>query len=242
MKPISFIATLVVLFSSCSDSTQTASTNTKKENSDLEEKAPAIHLYRAYFPFVNEDSTTVIAIIEIPAGTTEKWEVDKHTGRIERDSIDGEPRSISYLGYPANYGFIPRTILPKSEGGDGDPLDVIVLGKSYERGDVLECEPIGVLKLLDNGERDDKIILVQTFFEFSDVTALNDLEENYPGVLEILETWFVNYKGPGQMKSEGFGDKNEALQLISEAASAYKFEVEMNSYTTQSPIKPTNPK
>jgi inorganic pyrophosphatase len=81
-------------------------------------------------------------VIEIPTGTTAKWEVEKSTGHLKWEFVDGVPREVSYLGYPGNYGMIPRTLLPKELGGDGDPLDVIVLGPAVKRGTVLKTKII----------------------------------------------------------------------------------------------------
>ena len=61
-------------------------------------------------------------VIEIPAGTIEKYEIDKKNGGLKIDQRDGKPRLIKFLSYPANYGMIPQTLLPKNLGGDGDPL------------------------------------------------------------------------------------------------------------------------
>ena len=77
----------------------------------------------------NEDGT-VNVVIEIPAGISEKWEVSKTTGSLSREFYMGKPRTIDYEPYPINYGMIPRTVLPSRVGGDGDPLDVLVLGNS----------------------------------------------------------------------------------------------------------------
>ena len=73
-------------------------------------------------------------MIEIPTGTTAKWEVVKPSGELRWEFDQGRPRVVRYLGYPGNYGMIPRTLLPKEEGGDGDPLDVVVLGPAVPRG------------------------------------------------------------------------------------------------------------
>ena len=70
----------------------------------------------------------VQAVIEVPAGRTEKWEVDKEDGNLKWNFKKGKPRVLKYIGYPGNYGMVPRTLLPKELGGDGDPLDIILLG------------------------------------------------------------------------------------------------------------------
>ena len=89
-------------------------------------------------PAINDGC--VNAIIEISSGEIEKWELNKKSGEIERDSIDGLPRTINYLGYPANYGMVPQTILPKEKGGDGDPLDIIVIGEPVLKGEIIKCK------------------------------------------------------------------------------------------------------
>lgn len=160
-------------------------------------------------------------LVEIPAGTTEKWEVNKATGSIERDSIDGHPRTINYLGYPGNYGFIPQTLLPKEQGGDGDPLDVLVIGESVERGTVIRCKIIGVLKLTDTGEQDDKLIAIAQNGQKLKIKDLAELQQNYPSALNIIETWFVNYKRGGKIVSSGYGGSREAYQILEIALSKH---------------------
>ncbi len=165
----------------------------------------------------NYEDNDVNAVIEIPSGTLEKWELNKTTGQIERDSINGVPRTINYLGYPGNYGMIPQTLLSKEAGGDGDPLDIIVLGPPASRGSVIKCKVIGVLYLLDNGEQDDKLIALSTNSPFYSINSITELDEKQKGISEILKLWFTNYKGPEKMKSKGFGSRNEALKIVDKA-------------------------
>ncbi len=167
----------------------------------------------------------VNAIIEIPAGSSEKWEMDKTSGKIIRDTINGMPRTIDYLGYPAHYGMIPKTLLNEENGGDGDPLDVIVIGSDAIRGSVLPCKIIGILHLNDNGLKDDKLIAVSQKSRFFSLESMTDLRTNYPGITEIFELWFSNYKGAGQMISLGYGDKNDALSILNRSIEEYKSSV-----------------
>lgn len=184
-----------------------------------ETKLNSTHLLHAIAPEL--EGQWVNIVVEIPTGSTEKWEVNKETGTIERDSINGQPRTVQYLGYPGNYGFIPQTLLPKAAGGDGDPLDIIVLGPAVERGTVIRCKIIGVLKLLDNGEQDDKLIAVAKETPLSTVFDIAQLDKEFPGILEIIATWFSNYKGAGEMQSEGFKPAAEALSVLEKAIEAY---------------------
>jgi inorganic pyrophosphatase len=154
------------------------------------------------------------AIIEIPSGTNAKFEIDKNSGQLFIEQIDGNPRRINYLPYPSNYGMIPGTLQSEEEGGDGDPLDVIVLGPALEAGSDIPVRFIGVLKLLDGGEIDDKLIAVSEGNPFSELNSLSELQEDFPGATEILRLWFLNYKGPGEMEVIGWGDELEARAML----------------------------
>lgn len=167
------------------------------------------------------DNGDVNVVIEIPAGSDQKWEVDKSDGSLKWELAGNEYRRIQYLPYPVNYGMIPRSLLPESLGGDGDPLDVIVLGPALERGSVRRCKVIGILFLLDKGEEDHKLIAVGSDSRFCNFESLNEIEMHYPGVSTIIRTWFVNYKGPGIISSPGFGEKKDALKILDEAIKAY---------------------
>ena len=145
-------------------------------------------------------------IVEIPVGTHEKWEMQKSTGEIVWQHASGgsDGRVIDYLAYPANYGFIPNTELLISDGGDGDPVDVILLGPKIQRGERVMAQPIGILKMEDNGQRDDKVLAITGSQQFSGVDSLEELESSYPGVSQIISTWFANYKGGSVVVFQGW--------------------------------------
>ncbi|MBK9759531.1 MAG: inorganic diphosphatase [Flavobacteriales bacterium] len=132
------------------------------------------------------------AVIEIPAGTCDKRQYDVATNSFPVDQRNGIPRRIAFLPYPANYGFIPGTRMDKSQGGDGDALDVFVLCTAQPSGTILEVEPIGIVELLDAGERDDKVIAlpVDRSLITLDVADIHELPE---AAREILVTWLLNY-------------------------------------------------
>lgn len=91
------------------------------------------------------------AVIEISKGGKNKYELDKETGMLKLDRV-----LFTSTHYPANYGFIPRTY-----GNDNDPLDVLVLcSEQIQPMTIVECNPIGVLIMEDNGKQDEKIIAV----------------------------------------------------------------------------------
>jgi len=140
---------------------------------------------------------TVNAVVEIPAGSNQKWEVHKTTGNIEWEQIsDDSLRIVQFLPYPANYGFIPRTLLPLEAGGDGDPLDVFVLGPSARIGSVLGVRILGGIHMIDDGEQDDKLIAVDLNSWFANIHTIEQLNSEYPGIVDILNTFLLNYKGP----------------------------------------------
>jgi inorganic pyrophosphatase len=164
----------------------------------------------------------VNVVVENPAGTDGNWEVSKSEGLLVLEIENGRPRAVQYLPYPGNYGMVPRTLLPKEGGGDGDALDVLILGSAKRRGTVMPVRLIGVLKLLDNGEQDDKLLAVPAVGPLSKVKNIKELDASHPGVTQIIETWFTNYKGPGKVKSLGFVDPESAHQILVTAIIAYQ--------------------
>ena len=102
------------------------------------------------------------AVIEIPAGSKKKYELDKQTGLLRLDRI-----LYTSTHYPANYGFIPRTY-----AGDGDPLDVLVLcSETLDPMVEVDCYPIGVIRMIDDDEIDDKIIAIMISTSCRRITA-----------------------------------------------------------------------
>ncbi len=182
--------------------------------------------------FLNDYTThntdgTVNVIVEIPAGTTAKYEVDHNTGLMVLEQKNGKPRYVQYLPYPGNYGLIPRTVMAKEFGGDGDPLDAIVLGDAVPRGTVLKTRPIGVLRLKDHGEEDSKILMAAEGSAFDKVHSVKDLKAKFPGVTEIIEIWFTSYKGFDKdgklpMSSDGVAERSDAIKIIGDAALAFE--------------------
>lgn len=164
----------------------------------------------------------VHVVVEIPAGSVDKWEVDKTDGSLRWEFRDGKPRQVRYLGYPGNYGMIPRTLLPAAQGGDGDPLDVLVLGPAVPHGSVVRARVVGVLRLQDDGEQDDKLLAVLDDTAFASVRGLVELQASFPGVTEIVETWFAHYKGPGVIETLGFDDVEVANAILEAAITAFE--------------------
>jgi inorganic pyrophosphatase len=190
---------------------------------------------------VNVDGT-VNVVIEIPAGTTAKYMVDLKSGMIELEQKNGLPRYVQYLGYPCNYGNIPRSILLKSKGGDGDAVDALVLGPSVPTGSVVRGRAIGMLSLLDTGEKDDKVVVVMENSPFASVRSIEELDRRFPGVTTILQTWFTSYKGRDKdgkllLSSTGFKGRAETIKFIGDAVLDYE-----NSVVTDADRRPLDEK
>ncbi|MBK6753865.1 MAG: inorganic diphosphatase [Flavobacteriales bacterium] len=161
--------------------------------------------------FVREG--VVRAVIEIPAGTVDKRQYDVASNTFPIDRRAGVPRRLAFLPYPANYGFIPGTQMDKAQGGDGDALDVFVLCTAQPGGTVMEVEPIGIIELVDAGERDDKVVAIPV-----DRALLNmdvdDIHELPAAAREILVTWLLHYDPVDGAQLVGVKGREDALASI----------------------------
>lgn len=207
--PLSFHFALLTMLCACS-----ADSIVKQVDSDTIEGSKN---YLKDFVAINNNNTINI-VVEIPAGTTQKWELSKKNPRkITHEFKDGSPRNVKYLGYPGNYGFIPSTLLPHDKGGDGDPLDVVLLGTAVERGSIQQGRLIGVIELLDNGEQDDKLIAVPLVEMYKNIHSIEDLNLRFPAMIQIIKLWFENYKGKGIMQFKRISSKDRANEILHSA-------------------------
>lgn len=208
--PLALVCMVLSLALACSPARE-------EENSEPN----TIHLLVDLSTFSSDSLVQVV--VEIPSGSNEKWEVNKKTGQLEWQKISEDSmRVVDYLAYPANYGFVPQTYLPKEAGGDGDPVDIFVLGPSLARESVLQVHLIGMIHMKDRGEEDAKLLAVRDGASVIQVRSMSELEQHYTGVLEILSTWLQNYKGPGQVEVLSLGDQQEAWNYLYEAHQAYQ--------------------
>lgn len=155
----------------------------------------------------------VYAVIEVPKGSRNKYEYSKTSGVIKLDRVLYSP-----LHYPGDYGFIPRTYYE-----DGDPLDILVMmNEPTFPGCVIEARPIGVLRLVDKGDPDDKILAVPaTDPEFDDYRSIADLPRHFPN---LVEHFFRVYKEleHASVESQGWADVDEAKKRINHALELYR--------------------
>ena len=124
------------------------------------------------------------AVIEIPKGSKCKYELDKFTGLLKLDRV-----LYTSTHYPANYGFIPRTF-----ADDGDPLDVLVLcAEPIYPLTLIRVYPIGVMRMIDGGKMDDKVIAIP----FSDpsylgITSIDELPAHiFDEIMHARDTYFI---------------------------------------------------
>lgn len=160
-----------------------------------------------------KDAPDVInVVIEIQRGSVNKYEVDKESGRLVLDRVNG-----TTLGYPADYGYVPDTLCE-----DGDPLDaLVVIFESVPPGVVVPCRPIGVLNMVDDGEGDEKLICVPADdVTKSHIQSVDDLGANFRPMVEHFyshyKDWKKDWKG-SPVSFNGWGDTEAAKQVISDS-------------------------
>lgn len=152
------------------------------------------------------------AVIEISKGGKNKYEMDKETGLLRLDRV-----LYTATHYPANYGFIPRTF-----ADDNDPLDVLVLCQEpILPMTLVQCFPIGVIKMIDNSSVDEKIIAIP--FGDPSLTGYNDISQLPNHTFEEFHHFFTVYKeleGKQTVVNEILGRGN-AIETISYCIDQY---------------------
>jgi inorganic pyrophosphatase len=163
---------------------------------------------------IGKDCPDIVqAIIEIPKGSNAKYELDKETGMLRLDRV-----LFSTVYYPANYGFIPQTY-----GKDNDPLDILVLSEiDVQPLCIVEAKVIGVMRMIDNHEEDDKIIAVAQ--KDMSVNYINTISELPPHFVLQMRNFFESYKKLEHktVKVEDFQDIPTAKAIIKQAIVDYK--------------------
>lgn len=160
-------------------------------------------------------------VVEIEAGSSHKWVIDPAVGQIKREWREGRPRRLSFLPYPFNYGFVPQTWLSLEMGGDGDPLDVILLSERQPQGAILQVKVLGALDLMDGPDRDVKLITVLPEGDFCASNTLDELRKNHPGVMDIVTLWYRHVKGEGAYEFRGELSVEDTAVLVEEAHQAW---------------------
>ena len=166
---------------------------------------------------IKNDDGSYNFFVEIPAGTKEKWEVNKRNGLLEWEEKKGRKKIIKFLPYPGNYGFIPQTY-----GADGDPVDVVDLDESIERGSVKRIRIVGGLYFEDKKTVDIKFIGLDPEGTFKNIDTIQDLVLNKFASLEILKIWFESYKKSGKMIFFRLIDRDESTEIIKNSHERWK--------------------
>lgn len=154
----------------------------------------------------------VNVVIEIRKGERNKYELDKKTGRLFLDRVNG----VS-MGYPTDYGYIPGTLCE-----DSDPLDaMVIIDESLPHGVVVPARPLGVLYMVDDGEADEKLICVAA----DDVTkahikSVEDLGPNFKPMVEHFyrqyKAWKKDWQGT-KVEFNGWGGVDDAHSVVRKA-------------------------
>lgn len=155
----------------------------------------------------------VKGIIEIPKGNRAKYELDKESGLLRLDRV-----LFSSMYYPHNYGFIPQSYCD-----DHDPLDILILSQiEVVPLCIVEAKVIGVMRMLDNGEADDKIIAVAA--GDPSVTHYNDISELPPHMTTEIMSFFEDYTKLENktVVVEKFFDKATAMEILDNSYKMYQ--------------------
>ncbi|XP_077267231.1 inorganic pyrophosphatase Nurf-38 isoform X2 [Temnothorax americanus] len=175
--------------------------------------------------YANEENKTVHMIVEIPRWTNAKMEIclKEPLNPIKQDVKKGKLRFVAncfpHHGYIWNYGALPQTwenpdVLDEATGckGDNDPIDVLEIGyKVAKRGEVLKVKVLGTVALIDEGETDWKIIVIDVNDPLADqMNDISDMETHFPGLLKATIEWFKIYKIPDGKPENQFAFNGEA--------------------------------
>lgn len=169
-------------------------------------------------PWANEEKRILNGLIEINAGSINKYEFITETGHLKLDRV-----GYSTLAYPTVYGLIPQTW-----DQDNDMLDILVANvtEPLVPGSLAEVRVIGIMKFEDGGEIDDKVICVLADDKRVDhITSYKDLGEHWAKETAHYFEYYKHLKKPGTCKVLGFFDADEAVNVIHECIERYKTEI-----------------
>lgn len=169
-------------------------------------------------PWADEEKRILNGLIEVNAGSINKYEFITETGHLKLDRV-----GYSSLAYPTVYGLIPQTW-----DHDNDMLDILVANvtEPLMPGSLAELRVIGVMKFEDGGEIDDKIICVLADDKRVDhIQTYKDLGEHWAKETAHYFEFYKHLKKPGTCKVLGFFEADEAVKVIGECIERYKTEI-----------------
>ena len=158
---------------------------------------------------VAKSDSSIYAIIEIPSGSNEMLNFSTKSGKIEKPESK-QDKVLNFLPFPGNFGFVPKT---KRED---QPIDIIVLSKTIESGELVNTFPIGAIKLKTGSKERFIVVAVPVEEEMRTIKALNfqDFFTTYDPAKFILEQWFLNYQGYQSNKIESWVDEKTAYKEV----------------------------
>jgi inorganic pyrophosphatase len=174
-----------------------------------------LNLLHVLPPFADDEKKVANVIVEINSHTINKYEIITESGQLKLDRV-----GYSSLSYPFVYGAIPCTW-----DQDGDPLDIEIVGvtEPLVPGCLVEARIIGIMKFVDGGEVDDKVIAVLNDDKRMDhIQTLADLGSHWEKETAYYWEHYKDLKKPGTCKVEGFFDAAEAVKIIDECAERYQ--------------------
>lgn len=176
-----------------------------------------LNLLHVLPPYADDEKKIVNAIVEINSHTINKYELITESGQLKLDRV-----GYSSLSHPFTYAAIPMTW-----DLDNDPLDIVIVNvtEPLVPGSLIEARIIGIMKFIDGGEVDDKVIAVLNDDKrVNHIKTLEDLGEHFKTETAYYWEHYKDLKKPGTCQVEGFFDTAEAVKIIDEAAERYTSE------------------
>ena len=168
------------------------------------------------YPQTDKAPEEFYAVNEIPAGGFTKYEIDAETGHVLVDRFVRMP-----VAYPANYGSITQSL-----GGDEDPLDVLIYTREpLHPGVIVKVRPVAILKMLDGGEVDDKVVAVPASKidpSYDEIRDLGDLPDYDKKRLEAFFRVYKQLKSDDAIEIKGWAGTEEALRRVKKALDNYR--------------------
>jgi len=220
-----------------------AAPNTLEHRIYIEENGKPISPFHDIPLYANQEQTILNMIVEVPRWTNAKMEISKEEtlNPIKQDIKKGKLRFVRncfpHKGYLWNYGAFPQTWEdpsvehPETKAkGDNDPLDVCEIGELVARpGDIKQVKVLGIMALLDEGETDWKVIVIDVKDPLANkLSDIEDVERHLPGLLRATNEWFRIYKIPDGKPENQFAfsgeckNKKYAMDIVRECAEAWE--------------------
>ena len=196
---------IVSLFVICVSIITACGPSETAEQGEVEEKEVYVSTPKKHRNLAAKTDTSVFAIIEIPSGSNKMLNFSTKSGKIEEPAAEDD-KLLNFLPFPGNFGFVPKTKRMDN------PIDIIVLSRRFDSGELVNTFPIGAIKLKAGPEEKFVIVAVPVNEKDRTIKALNfqDFFTTYDSAKFILEQWFANYQGYGNYKIESWVDERTA--------------------------------